>query len=302
MLAYSYQKYLKLLSAGYATHAERQVHKQNANPRKSSPAKGGAIEEKSQREWDNEATKLGNKYRGAGVMVGLLGTAIVFAAVTPSALELSKPISFAFNCAEVFLLLCVLYVVLMHSNKDGKDVRQDWIRARKYAEVLRYTNLKSCIFTPEATGGDGAKLAALKNEMTRILVSPEDGQIAYNQNKHAQCERIEHITERVTWLGFSLALGGAIAHIFTHPPALSYLTVFVPALVGALHGTNGFLQISRHSMHHHEMAHELNIIRNKLEKETDGIETVQLANELYGRLTNGDHIWGKSIEQQALHA
>jgi hypothetical protein len=203
---------------------------------------------------------------------------------------------------EVLLLLCVFFVVLAHNNKGQKDTRQGWIEARKNAEVLRYTALKNFTTQAEAAPLNAETVAVLKQEMVRVLVDKDEGQIAYNQTKHAQCERIEHITARITWIGFAAALGGAIAHIFTHPPALSYLTVFVPALIGALHGTNGFLQISRHSIHHHEMAHALNAIKSKLEKQIDASETLQIAKELYGRLTNGDHIWGKSIEQQALHA
>lgn len=283
MLAWVYQKYFNTLSKGFFLRPSSD----SANTKSELPSS----KLKTQQEWDDEATKLGNTYRGAGVSVALLGALIVFTALTPSALNLSEDISQLINVLEIALLALVLWLVHKHQKQEQRDTRQLWIEARTEAERLRYETLRR--LTDAKSELNTAYSIELKTEIQLIL----DDQIGYNQKKQAKCERIEHVTDKVSVVGFSFAFLGASAHIFIHTHLLLYATVFVPALIGALHGINSFLQLSRHAVHHEEIANNLIKIKNHLKAEIPPQELNALGDQLYQLLTDSDQIWGKRVTQ-----
>jgi len=208
---------------------------------------GGASKRHSTENYpiDSLATHLGNAYRGSGVLVGLLGAMIIFCAVAPVGFGvLHDHSAIYFGIAEVILMTWVLFTIF---SAHQKNLKGRWIEARKQAEIERYAPLKESMTKDLA----GLQAAALP------LLDGANCQITYNRKKHAQYHAIEHSAEKATLIGFGLSLLAAVLHLVVHADALIFLTAFLPAMVGALHGINSFLRLEQLALDHQKIAAEL---------------------------------------------
>ena len=93
-------------------------------------------------EIDEEATYLGDRYRGIGVTIGLLGLLIIFCAVAPIGFQSGHATTFGFNIVKILTMLGMAYLVWKTINSK---LRSRWIEARLNAEILRYKYLRILI-------------------------------------------------------------------------------------------------------------------------------------------------------------
>lgn len=199
---------------------------------------------------DIMATLLGDAYRGSGVLINLMGVGAIFCAIVPLAIsELASSILF-FGIAEVVLMGLILLVL-----RDVRKLKQRWLDSRRLAEVERYSQIQ------DSTSGsiDSMRLA------TYQLLGGQDCQIRYNFLKQQQYHLMEISSERVGLVGFGICLIAAATHLIVHFEWLILFTAFLPAVVGALHGINAFLQLGALSDEHRKMGERLNEIRSALE-------------------------------------
>jgi hypothetical protein len=91
---------------------------------------------------DKLATKLGNRYRGMGVMVGVMGVGIIFCAIGPFALQLNGQVEGVLGGLKIVLMVSMLLLVWAGTCSRVKD---RWITARREAEMLRYADLHQSI-------------------------------------------------------------------------------------------------------------------------------------------------------------
>jgi hypothetical protein len=294
MFGYLYKGYIAVLSIGHdKPNLTQAINKSVAN---------GTFPKTSELvpliEIDSIATRLGNHYRGIGVAVGLLGAAIVFFAVTPNALELHDLAGKIIGGIEIALMLIMLGFIIYGTKSN---LRQKWIKKRSEAELLRYQGLRSCIENlRNAMSTSSSKVT--HTESIAILKGP-NGQATYNLKKHFMYERIEKLSDRAAWFGFLLGLVGASLHLSPiHAAWFIYLTAFIPALVGAIHGVNSFLQIGILSEDHGVMAERLSELLHRFEQtnSNDVSATLKLSEALYGLLSNREGQWIESTEKLGL--
>ncbi|PIX61060.1 MAG: hypothetical protein COZ47_03960 [Lysobacterales bacterium CG_4_10_14_3_um_filter_64_11] len=262
---------------------------------------------------DSAATRAGEVYRGVGVAVGVSGIAILFCALAPLMFALSHHAAQIIGVIKVALMLLALALLLygIHS-----QLRSRWITLRRQAERLRYRRLRHSIealalLDQAAPEGDGAAADLPRLEARRTLQTELDGvlhggssQIAYNTHKAAQYLHIEEFADSLGWMGFSLALAAAVAHLVWHHPILIFFTAFVPTLVGGIHGINQFLRIRELAEHHGKMADRLRMVADELALPTavDDERLVVLARQAVQALQDHDAHWEEEVARHALKA
>jgi hypothetical protein len=251
-------------------------------------------------ELDEEANTQGSICRASGVAVGYLGFAVVFCAVAPTAFQIeSEYLLKLVGITKVFLMLLILYLIWKVGKKNGAKAR--WIKARRAAEALRYVRIHGAIqnFKEKRTPATRQKLTA---ELIQVL----DGQIEYNKAKAEKYEAIEVAASRLSWAGFLSAFACACIlllsefHVVPHQSILILGTAFLPALVGSIHGINGFLNISGLAESHSEMAKSLTEIRSNIMDGTASEEIViDEAMRAYRKLSDRDEKWAAKSEKSS---
>lgn len=242
---------------------------------------------------DAEATELGNQYRGLGVSVGLLGALIIFLAVAPTGLRLGGPVMVVFGAAKLAAMVTMFLLIWHHAFRS--KLRTRWIIARRRAELQRYQTLRASMDQLRKIPPAADAALNLRNELARIL----DDQVKYNSGKAATYATIEWCSDRAGWAGFLIAVLAAFwlfladLEIVRDQPWLIFLTTALPALVGAIHGINGFLQVGTLADQHLAMSRHLGELSVRLRKtEGGGNEKLQeVAEEAYRHLTDRDTQW-----------
>lgn len=250
---------------------------------------------------DKSAVNYGNKYRGVGVVIGLLGIAIVFVAIAPGAFEVESIKSLRLlGMLKVFMMCLMLVLVYLVGQKSG--FKGKWIRSRLDNEKDRYRSLSELI-THLENNKSGKLTTTLAEELFRILQG-HDGQIHYNHNKAQQYESIEKAAERISWIAFFVALVCAVLILFSefdlihHRPYLILGTAFLPAMVGGVHGINGFLTVGNLAGDHKTMTKHLSeaehALKSVLASDTD--EVLKIAKRTYLRLEGRDTEWKEKTQ------
>ncbi|PPC86619.1 MAG: hypothetical protein CTY37_05450, partial [Methylotenera sp.] len=242
---------------------------------------------------DNEATALGNQYRGIGVTIGLLGVLIIFCEVAPDGFEFGHISKLIFTISKIFMMLLMAYLVWKTINSK---LRSKWITARLNAEVLRYKHIQTSIENLQKNPEDPTASARVMQELNTVF----DSQIEYNKSKASQYRAIEQLSEYLGWIGFAVALTGACLHLVIHQSWLIFPTAFVPACIGAIHGINGFLRISDMSEDHFTMAKQLESVHNELDNGHNPLKVIELAQTTYQILTKRDVQWVAVAEKLGL--
>lgn len=255
---------------------------------------------------DMRANEHGEAYRGAGVLVGLLGILVVFIAVAPTGFQISdESVLVMLGVLKVGLMATILGHVYFFGIKSRHHM--EWIQHRQLAESLRYAPLKKLkeSLTLNLTS-DESKLhsQALFDGLKQAVAGP-GGQIAYNRMKSDQFKSIEHFSGQLAWYGFAFALLCAVwlllseLHLAPHTSLLIFGTAAVPALVGGVHGINGLLKIDSLAEEHHKIACVLNGMNDELNhaKAQHGGEILKIAERAYTILVDRDVQWSESIEK-----
>ncbi|MCC8395835.1 hypothetical protein LJ656_24935 [Paraburkholderia sp. MMS20-SJTR3] len=223
---------------------------------------------------DRQADKWGRRYRGAGILIGYLGIAVIFCAIAPVALQIEDAHTLqTMGALKVAMMIATLVLILRVSGPNG--AKQRWIAARRAAEALRYRPLQRLLLEFEATLKHGAvDGAAVRQQLHERIRIDLEQQVAYNRKKHHDCELIEQGAKRLSWLVFFVALGCAIGLLLSeleligHHPWLILGTAFLPALLGGIHGINAFLDISGLAEQHERMAGTLDTILKRVSSAT----------------------------------
>lgn len=250
---------------------------------------------------DKSAINFGNEYRGVGVLIGFLGIAIVFAAIAPGAFQLENIwVLRGFGMLKVFMMCLMLTLVYIVGQKSG--LKEKWIDSRRDNEKDRYKPLHELIQSLESKKTE--QLAShVKQELSRNLLG-ETGQIHYNHYKAEQYEAIERAAERISWVGFFIALLSAVWILLAefdlvhHHYWLILGTAFLPALVGGVHGINGFLTVGNLAGDHKTMAVFLREASAALKKvlANDKDEVLNIAKMTYLRLDGRDAEWKEKTQ------
>ena len=240
--------------------------------------------QQSPSELDEIATRLGDDYRGLGVVVGVLSMGIIFCALAPFGLELDELSAHRASCIELVLMMTIVFIFLYV--KTSK-LHQRWINFRLLAEQARYESL--------GIACDKQNIENISKELTKNLSE----QIQYNLNKHSECESIETATAILIWLAFPCAFLAAIAHIFfEHVPWLIFLTAFLPSVGATIHGVNSFLAIGELAKEHHHTAHVLKLEEEKFIKAqslNSDNEILKIGINVFKILTEGAQKWQSEI-------
>lgn len=249
------------------------------------PNSNAVADARSFEQFDAQATRLGNEYRGVGVAVGLLGVLIVFCTLAPIGFELGHTAGVVINLVEIFLMLATVCLVLV-TNRKG--LRGKWIAARLKAEDRRYQFLRDTIQQHAGTALDEQARQQLVDELHRIFRD----QIGYNEKRAHAYEAIEHASDWLGWIGFGAAIAAACLHLVMHQSWLIFPTAFLPVLVGAIHGINGFLRVSDLAEEHAAVAKRLRGTRARLDDCSSQPEKVlELAKAAYQILSTRDTQW-----------
>lgn len=250
---------------------------------------------------DQKATDLGDRYRGIGVFVGILGVLIIFCAIAPVALQVGGNVAEIFGWTEIVLMVSLLGLVTYGS---GSNLKSSWIAARREAELMRYQKLHKAIDDlknrPDAAAYEEKADAELRSKLETELHSKLDEQYNYNKIKAHQYESIERFSNFAGWLGFFFALSAAVAHLWMHEAWLLFFTGFLPALVGGIHAINGFLGLTDLAEEHAEMAERLGHIRGTLKNQRSSNDLLELATITYETLTNRDVRWAEDAKRLGL--
>lgn len=297
MFAWIYKKYLMTLAwIGRIFHEEKPAHQRNRPSVMPFELGHGETFESL----DREATAAGNTYRGIGVMVGGLGIAIIFCALAPVIFPVEGSLAHIFDVAKVVLMLAMLLLVIwgIASRRQSK-----WIVLRSKAEYLRYQELREAIECLKADPSSPANQSALRESLTKILDGHE-GQIRYNALKARQYGAIEKFTDKFSWFIFATALIAAVAHLFWQTSWLLLFTAFLPALLGGVHGINGFLRLGDLAEDHEKMANRLQALSTRLAHPdvNDSNSLIELAEAAKEQLSSRDVRWSEFAEKHALRA
>lgn len=248
-------------------------------------ASGELPDPRSFEQIDAAATNLGNEYRGVGVAVGLLGVLIVFCALAPIGFELGHTATLAVTLVKIVLMAFTVCLVV-RTNRKG--LRGKWIAARIKAEMLRYQFLRVAIQRLAAAPRDQEARSRLVDELNRLF----DDQIDYNEKRARSYHSIEHISDRIGWIGFGAAIAAACLHLFLHDSWLVFPTAFVPVLVGAIHAINGFLRFADLAEEHTAVAKRLRETRSRLaDCSLLPDKVLELAKATYQILSSRDTQW-----------
>jgi len=250
---------------------------------------------------DKEATTLGNAYRGIGVIIAILGALIIFSAIVPVAFDLHGASYWFFGVTEV---LAMLLVVALVTYAKKSRLHTKWRDTRRAAENKRYEHFSTLI--------EKARTSPTSENTTKLLeeavshLEGENSQIDYNLSKSRTYHKIETLSGKLGWGGFALALIGALGHLSTHWNGLLILTVFVPALVGALHGLNSFLKLDDLAYDHKSTADQLTKLKTDIThsviESNQEAELIDTAESIYHTLVSRDKQWADKIGTQNLQA
>jgi hypothetical protein len=270
---------------------------------------------------DADATARGEVYRGLGVVIGVLGASVLLLTILPHACPALLHFEPWIHGLEGLLMLIMGGVVAFARTRK---LKRAWIQSRLLAEHLRYTALATALTAAEQ--GSAEHLRAVRDEMTRLLDSPADSQIAYHARKRDTYEHVEHFVDRLTYYGFWLSLSGALiaividwvgseGHAAGHgegalsPSLLLLLTAYVPALVATLHGVVSFLRLPQLIMQHERMVAQLTVIQVEKRALLDAeardtppadptASWVALGQRLLRELRQGDTAWSGIAKHQ----
>jgi len=246
---------------------------------------------------DEMAVKYGNRYRSLGIAIGLLGIAIVFLAIAPTGFSLEGQLVQVVAVAKVVLMVAMLLIVWFG---ERSRINRSWIALRLHAEALRYAKLRDALQAFRDTRSP-AHDAALRAELVRVL-DGDEGQIAYNAGKKAQYEAIERFSDVLLWFSLGLAIFGAVGHLFLHWSWAIFLTAFLPAMVGGIHGINGFLSVGGLAWAHERTHEKLLEVRDELDHADDpqGQALLDVGSEALTILTSRDARWKVAAEKGKL--
>lgn len=257
-------------------------------------------------EVDEQASVLGDKFRGIGVLVGILGILIVFFAVAPTGLQVENENWLKIIGGIKVLLMCTLLVLVRLGSKSR--LKDRWISIRREAERLRYEPMRK--LTEELLQKDLPAHEAMKtsNDLREVMMKIAEGQVSYNQSKAIKYKAIERSSERISWAGFIFALLCALAllasefHWIPHYAWLIFGTAFTPAFVGGVHGINSFLNIGGLAEEHSKMSAILRKMCAELTliNPEDTEEMSRLAERVYGQLVDRDTQWAEGARKVSL--
>lgn len=212
---------------------------------------------------DARATRLGEAYRGAGVLIGFASAAGVLLSILPSAIGFHGRHEMA---VMLFRACAMLAGPLLAWQVKRQGMHQRWLAARQVAEGTRCAELRRRI--EDARRDADAALPALAAELSRLLAGPA-GQIEYNHRKSEDYAAIGALTNRISYGVFAAAVALAWFQPFYNPAAMLLFTAFLPALAGTLHFVNAFLEIGRLQQAHLETAVRLRRILGTVRANAD---------------------------------
>ncbi|MCE0761238.1 hypothetical protein LWH94_18905 [Marinobacter sp. G11] len=284
-----YKKYIANMSAFDFQH--------NTGSDQSAAGEGSLPELKTFKDFDDEATLLGNAYRGIGVLVAILSAVIIFSAIAPTAFELHGGLYLALGITEVVAMALVIALV---SYASKAKLRSKWRNRRAEAEKLRYKKFSELLSRAEADPSSENLTAVVQETLSHL--SGENCQITYNRNKANAYHNIESLSNNIGGVGFGLALLGAVGHLVLHWNSLLILTVFVPAMVGAIHALNGFLKLSDLSDDHKKVATQLEmhkkVLEQNLKNRNDFYKLLETSRNIYTTLLARDEQWLEMVNRQ----
>lgn len=231
------------------------------------------VSTKSLEDYDQEALQAAQQFRSSGVFIGFLGLLVTTLAILPSGIDFDHHTVLILTALKVSLMIAIILLIFKHNRSNIKD---KWLFARIKAEQLRYGWLKN----------DQIDL----QEVTNLI----DSQISYNHSKIERYESVEHTTELLTWVAFGLALIAATAHFLIEAHWLIFFTGLFPALVGILHGINGFLGFGAMIRDHEYALSSLKGIQERILQPNMDIKSI--ANELFWLMSMRDSQWLKLVE------
>lgn len=306
-----YRGFLRLLGRWGRDH----VHHDPLRPDAAFKARFGAAP--TFEEVDRHATRLGEVYRGIGVICGLCGVLVVFLALAPYIFGRPSDLGLTLLKAAETVLMLVIVVLVIVPRRLG--MKQEWIIARMYAEELRYQRLARAVQAPYSTDDEAA---AVRREVAQLLSDQPGSQVVYHRAKIDHYEAIEAAVKKVTYVCFGLSLLGAfVAVAFSSvelvkyrganrqvslgPSLLLFLLVFIPAFVSILHGVVAFLRLPQLIGQHELATQELMTLRLRLADLTHrqaGLpEWKALGSDLLTVLTRGDTAWTGIARHQDVH-
>lgn len=252
---------------------------------------------------DAAANQAGAIYRGLGVGIGLLSIVILFLALVPVALGLTdKPVMAVVKTAKVALMLMVVLAVMMAVFGPW---RERWTERRKAAQALGWGPQGAGIIPMETQGEPAATQAAGCDGLRRLL----DEQIGYNAMTAGRYHHVERNTMYLTYFFFLVALSCAAVDTFSYlrtgssPKWLLFGTVFLPGVVGILHGVNGFLCVGEQSFSCRLMEKHLTQLRAALDRLQEpgamprqAEALAEVKKEIMEVLTRHDDLWAKAVK------
>ena len=252
-------------------------------------------------ELDEEASLLGNAYRGVGVVIALLSALIIFSAIAPVAFELHGFLYWVFGLTEVLSMALVIGLIV-YAKKSHLHLK--WKCARRLAEQKRYMRFAELLENAEENP-TSESVEKLRHE-TLSHLSGEGCQVSYNARKAEDYHRIEHFCGFFGWVGFGVALVGALLHLWFHSNLLLLCTVFLPALVGALHALNSFLKLDDLADDHRQMSNKLSLLKGKIDQTGEDLDCLEakihVSKTVYNTLVLRDKQWVAMVDRQSLKA
>lgn len=311
MFASSYRAFLWLLGRWSRDH----VHHDPLRPDEAFKARFGPAP--AFEDVDRSATRLGEVYRGVGVICGLCGIGVVFLALAPY--MFGRPGDLGLTILKAFETALMLAIVVMVVATRHRGMKQEWILTRMFAEELRYRVLATAL---QALGNTTGDAAAVRQEVTRLLSDQPGSQIVYHRAKAEHYEAIEAAVKKVTYVCFGLSLVGAMfavgfssAELVKYwgtnrqaslgPSLLLFLLAFIPAFVAILHGMVAFLRLPQLIGQHELAAQELDSLQLRLTelagRDAGVPEWKALGADLLIVLTRGDTAWTGIARHQDVH-
>jgi hypothetical protein len=251
---------------------------------------------------DAAANRAGAIYRGLGVGVGLLSILVLFLAVVPSALELSPTSVSWVKVTKVYAMVAIVAAVTLAVVCPW---RRTWTVLRKEAQAKAYGSAGGARNNQDASAEANDVQIKVRDDL-RLLV---DEQIAYNAMTARKYHRVERMTLIVTYFVFVIALIcaalDAVVFLPTSPwkKSLLFGTVFLPGVVGILHGINGFLGVSEQAFSCKLMEDHLTQLRRTLEQlqqpdaapsREDALAAVSI--QIRDVLTRHDDLWAEAVK------
>lgn len=249
---------------------------------------------------DRLTSRMGDSYRGAGVAAALLGTGIIFCSLGPIGFNLKTQSALWFHVGK-FAFMIGLALLMLHTLRQ--DLRERWVTLRRETERLRYAPLRAAIDALRAAPSQIKSSGALWTALTELLLG-EQSQTRYNRQRATTYFCIERACEVATWFGIGIALVAALAYFWLTAPWLIFFTAFVPALVAALHGINGFLQLRPLAEEHDALADKLEGMAGMLTQlaPEDTERLLALAELTYAALADRDARWGESAARSGMRS